>query len=61
MMYARTGRDMEAPEQSRLDFSKVAHVAGVPRYLFRNAIVAVRDVISATIRGALPPADQDPA
>jgi glycosyltransferase involved in cell wall biosynthesis len=50
MMYARTGRDMEAPEQSQLDFSKVAHIAGVPRYLFRNAVVAVRDVIAATIR-----------
>ena len=50
MMYARTGKDMEAPEQSQLDFSKVAHIAGVPRYLFRNAVVAVRDVITSTIR-----------
>ena len=50
MMYARTGKDMEAPEQTQLDFSKVAHVAGVPRYLFRNAMVAVRDVVTATVR-----------
>lgn len=50
MMYARTGKDMEAPEQSQLDFSKVAHIAGVPRYLFRNAAVAARDVIAATVR-----------
>ena len=50
MMYERTGKDMEAPEQSQLDFSNVAHIAGVPRYLFRNAVVAVRDVIAATIR-----------
>ena len=26
------------------------HIAGVPRYLFRNALVAVRDVITNTIR-----------
>jgi glycosyltransferase involved in cell wall biosynthesis len=50
MMYARTGKDMEAPEQTQLDFSKVAHVAGVPRYLFRNAFVAVCDVIASTVR-----------
>ncbi|MGH9142213.1 MAG: glycosyltransferase family 2 protein [Vicinamibacterales bacterium] len=50
IMYARTGRDMEAPEQSRLDFSTVAHIAGVPRYLFRSAVTAVRDAIAATIR-----------
>jgi len=50
MMYARTGRDMEAPEQSRLDFSGVAHIAGVPRYLYRSAVVAIRDAIKATMR-----------
>ena len=50
MMYARSGRDMEAPEQSQLDFSHVAHVAGVPRYLYRSAVVAVRDAVTATMR-----------
>ena len=50
MMYARTGKDMEAPETSQLDPSRVPHVAGVPRYLFRNALVAVRDVVSAVVR-----------
>jgi GT2 family glycosyltransferase len=50
MMYARTGRDMEAPEQSKLDASQVKHIAGVPRYLFRSALVAVRDVITNTLR-----------
>src|SRR3954447_12109174 len=50
MMYARTGRDMEAPEQSHHDFSTVAHVGGVPRYLYRNALAAIRDTITARIR-----------
>ena len=45
MLYAETGLDMEAPEQSTLDFSRVPHLLGVPRYLFRNAVIAVRDVI----------------
>jgi glycosyltransferase involved in cell wall biosynthesis len=50
MLYAQTGKDMESPEQSHLDFSRVKHVFGVPRYLFRNALVAMRDVLSATLR-----------
>ena len=51
MLYAQTGKDMESPEQSQLDFSRVKHIAGVPRYMFRSALVAVRDVVSATLRG----------
>jgi len=50
MLYAQTGKDMESPEQSQLDFSKVRHILGVPRYLFRSAFVAMRDVVSATLR-----------
>jgi GT2 family glycosyltransferase len=49
MLYAQTGKDMESPEQSQLDFSQVKHIFGVPRYLFRSAIIAARDVVSATI------------
>jgi len=50
MLYAQTGKDMESPEQSQLDFAQVKHVFGIPRYLFRNALVAVRDVVLATLR-----------
>jgi len=50
MLYAQTGKDMESPEQSQLDFSQVRHILGVPRYLFRSALVAMRDVVSATVR-----------
>jgi glycosyltransferase involved in cell wall biosynthesis len=50
MLYAQTGKDMESPEQSHLDFSQVKHVLGVPRYLFRSALVAARDVVAATVR-----------
>jgi len=50
MLYADTGLDMEAPEQSTLDFKKVPHVLGIPRYMFRSALIAVKDVVAATIR-----------
>jgi glucosyl-dolichyl phosphate glucuronosyltransferase len=38
MLYERSGLDMEAPEQTVLDFSTVPHVLGVPRYLYRKAV-----------------------
>ncbi len=50
MLYTDTGLDMEAPEQSTLDFSNVPHVLGVPRYMFRSALVAIKDVVKATMR-----------
>jgi hypothetical protein len=38
LLYERSGLDMEAPEQTTLDFSTVPHIAGVPRYLYRKAL-----------------------
>jgi len=51
MLYAQSGKDMEAPEQTTLDFSQVKHVAGVPRYMFRSALVAIKDSLAARLRG----------
>ena len=51
MLYAETGLDMEKPEQTTLDFSAVPHIAGVPRYMFRSAIKALKDSIVAAIKG----------
>jgi glycosyltransferase involved in cell wall biosynthesis len=51
MLYERAGLDMEAPEQTTLDFSTVPHVFGVPRYLYRKALLAARHWIVDTIRG----------
>ncbi len=50
MLYAETGLDMEKPEESRLDYSKVPHLAGVPRYMFRSAMTAALDSTAAAIR-----------
>jgi len=51
MLYAQSGKDMEAPEQTTLDFSQVTHIAGVPRYMFRSALVAMKDSFAARLRG----------
>jgi glycosyltransferase involved in cell wall biosynthesis len=37
-LYREMALDMEAPDDSRLDFSKVPHVVGVPRYMFRTGL-----------------------
>ena len=51
LLYDRAGLDMEAPEQTSLDFSKVPHVAGVPRYLFKKAVRAAGACARAALRG----------
>jgi hypothetical protein len=50
-LYQRDGFDMEAPEQTTLDFSKVPHIVGVPRYLFRKALKTLGSLVRDTIRG----------
>lgn len=40
LLYRRAGLDMEAPEQTTLDYSTVPHVAGVPRYLYRKLLAS---------------------
>jgi glycosyltransferase involved in cell wall biosynthesis len=36
LLYEQARINMEAPEDTSLDFSTVAHIAGVPRYMFRT-------------------------
>ena len=50
LLYERAGLDMEAPEQTTLDFSKVPHIAGVPRYLYRKALAHVAGWLRHTAR-----------
>jgi glucosyl-dolichyl phosphate glucuronosyltransferase len=49
-LYERAGLDMEAPEQTVLDFSKVPHVAGVPRYLYRRAASHLFGWLASAVR-----------
>jgi glucosyl-dolichyl phosphate glucuronosyltransferase len=50
ILYETKGLDMEAPERTSLDFSKVPHVAGVPRYLFRTCFQSFVSMLSSIIR-----------
>lgn len=50
ILYERAGLDMEAPERTTIDFTKVPHIAGVPRYLFRRAFENVLQYIGSTLR-----------
>ncbi len=51
LLYERAGLDMEAPEQTTLDFSTVPHVFGVPRYLYRKALGSAGGWLRETVRG----------
>jgi glycosyltransferase involved in cell wall biosynthesis len=50
LLYDKLGIDMEAPDDSRLDFSTVPHVAGVPRYMFRTALQTARHLAQRTLK-----------
>jgi glycosyltransferase involved in cell wall biosynthesis len=51
ILFAKLGVDMDSPDDSRLDFSKVPQIAGVPRYMYRTLAKHVRDHILARLRG----------
>jgi len=50
ILHQNFGIDMEAPEQTVLDFSKVPRVAGVPRYMFRTCLTRMGEMAQAAIR-----------
>lgn len=50
LLYAQTGLDMESPETSTLNAADIPHVFGVPRYLYRGLLSAVRDSVVATLK-----------
>jgi glycosyltransferase involved in cell wall biosynthesis len=56
MLYERARLDMEEPESTALDFSKVPHLFGVPRYLFRSAatsaLTGLRDAYTGRMASA---------
>jgi hypothetical protein len=50
ILYRNNRLDMESPESRALDFSKVPHIAGVPRYLFRTCIKKFFSIWAAFVR-----------
>ena len=51
MMYAQTGCDMESPERTTMDFTRVPHVFGVPRYLFRTCASSLAGLVKERLHG----------
>jgi hypothetical protein len=51
LLYERAGLDMEAPEQTTLDFASVPHVFGVPRYLYRKALASAGGWLRDAVKG----------
>jgi glucosyl-dolichyl phosphate glucuronosyltransferase len=51
ILYGHHGLDMEAPDEQALDFSRVRHIAGVPRYMFRTALEHARAALRHTMSG----------
>jgi glycosyltransferase involved in cell wall biosynthesis len=51
MLYADRGSDMESPDEKTFDFATVPHIAGVPRYMFRNALHHAKETLRHAIRG----------
>ena len=50
MLYQQARINMESPEETTLDYSKVPHIAGVPRYLYRSCLRMVGDMLKAAAR-----------
>jgi glucosyl-dolichyl phosphate glucuronosyltransferase len=51
ILFTKLGVDMDAPDSSQLDFSKVPRIAGVPRFMYRTLAAHVRDMARARLRG----------
>lgn len=51
LLYQQQGLDMESPQETSLDFSRVPHIAGVPRYLYRVFLTRVRACLAAMVKG----------
>ncbi|HEX3741130.1 MAG TPA: glycosyltransferase [Terriglobales bacterium] len=49
MLYQQHPIDMQAPEETRIDFSKVRTVLGVPRYMYRSCLQSSRAMIEARL------------
>jgi hypothetical protein len=51
MLYQQRGLDMESPQETRLDFTRVPHWFGIPRYMFRTAAVSAWRALVLRLQG----------
>jgi hypothetical protein len=50
ILFRKMGVDMESPDNSRLDFSKVPQLGGVPRYMYRTLAARAGRLLQARMR-----------
>jgi glycosyltransferase involved in cell wall biosynthesis len=50
-LYERFGLDMMSPEETTLDYSRVPHILGVPRFMYRQCLEQLAAWVSKTARG----------
>jgi glucosyl-dolichyl phosphate glucuronosyltransferase len=50
ILFELRGVDMETPEETTLDFSKVPQIAGVPRYMYRSFLQQIKNMLSSAMR-----------
>ncbi len=51
MLYREHAVDMEMPQRTALDFERVSHIGGTPRYLYRSCASAVVRSVRARLTG----------
>ncbi|MEN3338953.1 MAG: glucosyl-dolichyl phosphate glucuronosyltransferase [Acidobacteriota bacterium] len=51
ILFTKLGVDMDSPDNSHLDFSKVPQIAGVPRFMYRTLATHARDLVRARLQG----------
>ena len=49
VLYQESPVDMLSPEETTLDFSKVPHIMGVPRYLYRSVLRSATGMLKAKL------------
>jgi glucosyl-dolichyl phosphate glucuronosyltransferase len=50
ILFTKLGVDMDAPDNSQLDYSKVPLIAGVPRHMYRTLLIHLKELVSARLR-----------
>jgi glycosyltransferase involved in cell wall biosynthesis len=50
LLYEQFEIDMEAPEETALDFSQVPHIAGVPRYMYSTFLHSFGNTLTAFMK-----------
>jgi glucosyl-dolichyl phosphate glucuronosyltransferase len=51
MLYQQRGLDMESPQDTHLDFIRVPHWLGIPRYMYRTAVASLWRAMTRRLTG----------